>query len=151
MSTYSFIDTVASISGPGGNFSLSDGGVADEGITIARTGDKNTMITGARGEGMHSLHASESGRITIRVLKSGKINALLNQMYRYQTTSSAFHGKNVISVRNPQLGDSHTATECAFVKHPDNVNAKEGGIQEWEFDCVRIDSILGTGSPAADF
>ena len=146
--TYSFIDVSAAITGPGGSFSLSVGGIADEGITIAYNGDKNTMITGAAGEGMHSLHASNAGRITVRVMKTGAANALLNQMYRHQMLSSANWGQNQISIRNAATGDSITASQGSFVKHPDNVNAKEGNIQEWAFDFVKIDTILGTGAPA---
>lgn len=148
MATYSFLDVTASITGPGAAFSLSEGGTADEGIVIAMNGDKNTMVTGARGEGMHSLHASQAGRVTVRVLKTGLINAMLNQLYRYQTTSSVFHGRNVISIRNPATGDSITAEQGAFVKHPDTAFAKEGNINEWAFDCVKIDTMLGTGSPS---
>lgn len=145
---YSFLDVVASITGPGGSFSLSEGGIADEGIVVTMSGDKNTMITGASGDGMHSLHAAQSGRITVRVLKNGAVNAKLNALYRHQIMSSASWGQNQISVRNPSWGDSITAVEGAFVKHPDHVDAKEGGIQEWTFDFVKIDMMIGTGSPS---
>jgi hypothetical protein len=58
MGVYSFLDVSATISGPGGTFSIgSDAGVAEEGITTAYTGEKNTMTIGADGAGMHSLHA----------------------------------------------------------------------------------------------
>lgn len=148
MGAYSFLDVTASIAGPGMSLSLSEGGTADEGIVVTMGGDKNTMVTGARGEGMHSLHASKAGRITVRVLKTGAINAALNRAYHYQTSSSVLHGRNVISIRNPASGDSITATECAFVKHTDIAYAKEGNIHEWSFDCVAIDQMLGTGTPS---
>lgn len=148
MGVYSFLDVTASITGPGGAFSLSEGGIADEGIVVTMAGDKNTMVTGARGEGMHSLHASQAGRVTVRVLKTGPVNARLSQMYRHQTTSSVNHGQNVISIRNPSTGDTITAEQGAFVKHPDTAFAKEGNIMEWSFDCVRIDQMLGSGSPS---
>lgn len=146
--SYSFLDVSATITGPGGTFSLSSGGTADEGIVVAMTGDKNTMVTGAAGEGMHSLHAAKAGRITVRVLKNGTVNAMLNQMYRHQELSSANWGHNQISIRNAVTGDSITATEGAFVKHPDSVNAKEGNILEWAFDFIKIDTMLGSGAPS---
>ncbi len=34
--------------------------LADEGITIAMTDDKTSMVTGADGSGMFSLHAAKS-------------------------------------------------------------------------------------------
>jgi len=150
--SYSFADVQAAITAPNGGFSLSDnvtsladGGIADEGITIAMRDPVNTMVTGADGSVMHGLRVSKAGTITIRALKTGTINARLMDLYNGQTTSSAFHGRNVISVSNPVAGDSHTAVACAFQKLPDNVNALEGGMMEWVFDCGKITQKLGTG------
>ena len=150
MGVYSFLDVQAAISGPAGAFSLSDGGVSNEGISTAMAGDKNSMMTGAGGDGMHSLHASKAGRVSIRLLKTGRANALLSVMYNQQTTSSAYHGQNTITIRNPVTGDSTTCRQCAFVKQPDNVNAMDGGIKTWEFDAIYIDEVLGTGAPVSD-
>jgi len=143
--TYSFADFQAAIDAPNGTFSLSEGGIADEGITIAMRDPKNTMVSGADGSVMHSLRVASTGTITIRVQKTGVLNALLMDLYNFQTTSSAFHGRNVISASNPVAGDSFTARACAFQKLPDNVNATEGGMQEWVFDCGHISQKLGTG------
>jgi hypothetical protein len=148
-SSYSFLDVSASIKGPGGTFPLSSGGVANEGITIAMTSEKSAMITGAGGEGMHSLKAAKSGRVTVRILKNGTTNALMSQLYNFQTTSSAYHGQNTISVRNPITGDTITATFAAFVKHPDVQYQTEGGMMEWAFDAINIDTVLGTGQPVS--
>lgn len=147
MGVYSFLDTSAAITGPGGTFSVSSGGVAKEGITIARKADKNSMVVGADGEGMHSMHADESGQVTVRLLKTNPINAMLSQMYRYQKTSSAYWGRNVISVRDPVRGDDGVAQQCAFTKHPDITQAEDGGLIEWVFDSVHIDQVLGDGNP----
>jgi hypothetical protein len=149
MSTYSFLDCVAAINGPGGSFSLGNGaGNSEEGITVAMGEDKNTMTIGADGSGMHSLHAGKSGTVTIRLLKTSPTNKKLMEMYNYQTSSSANHGQNNISVRNPVRGDSATCREAAFKKMPDFVNAKDGGTVEWSFDTVYIDEKLGDGTPA---
>ena len=63
--SYSFLDVQASIAGPGGNFPLSGDrvGIAQEGITVTATGDKNVMTIGADGAAMHSLSADQSGTI----------------------------------------------------------------------------------------
>lgn len=143
--SYSFADVQAAINGPGGIFSLSEQGIADEGITIAMRDPKNTMVTGADGSVMHSLRVARAGTITIRVQKTGTLNAMLMDMYNFQTTSSAFHGRNVISLSNPVAGDTITAVACAFQKLPDMVSATEGSTNEWVFDCGAISQKLGTG------
>ena len=144
--TYSFLDVTCSITGPGGSLILSEGGVADEGITVEMTDDKTSMVTGATRGGMHSLHAANAGRVVIRLLKNSPLNAALMAMYRFQSTSSAYTGQNTISVSNPAWGDEHSAQDCAFVRLPPNNNAKDGGTMEWAFNALDIDSVLGDGS-----
>lgn len=145
MTTYSFQDVAATIVGPGGAFSLGYGeATAEEGITIARAGDKNTMTIGSDGEGMHSLHADKSGQVTLRYLKTAPINAKLMALYDAQSLDSRLWGKNLIEVRQTAAGDVLTARSCAFKKAPDLKYAKDGDIVEWIFDSIKIDNILGT-------
>ncbi|WP_175785452.1 phage protein [Burkholderia ambifaria] len=145
MTTYSFQDVAASIVGPGGAFSLGYGqATAEEGIGIARTGDKNTMTVGSDGEGMHSLHADKSGQITLRYLKTAPINAKLMALYSAQSLDSRLWGKNLIEIRQTAAGDVTTARSCAFKKVPDLKYAKDGDILEWVFDSIKIDGMLGT-------
>jgi len=144
MATYSFLDVQASISGPGGNFSLK-GAVSEEGITIEPTGDKNIMTIGADSAAMHSLRADESGTITIRYLKTSPTNAQLQQMYNLQTQGGAEgHGQNTISVKNIYSGDDITCTEVAFARDPSDTYAVEGGIVEWAFHAGHIKKTRGT-------
>ena len=143
-STYSFTDVQASLAGPTGSVQLGYGqGVSDEGITIDMAGDKNTMMIGADGEGMHSLHADKSGTITVRLLQTSPTNAKLQAMYDAQTLSSTLHGQNVIVIRNTASGDTHTARYCAFKRKPSISYAKDGKMIEWAFDALKIDSVLG--------
>ncbi|RQU63896.1 DUF3277 family protein [Burkholderia cenocepacia] len=145
MSTYSFVDVTATIIGPTGVFSLGYGeATAEEGIVIARAGDKNTMTIGSDGEGMHSLHADKSGQVTLRYLKTAPVNAKLMAMYDAQSLSSSLWGKNLIEVSQTAAGDVITARSCAFKKAPDLKYAKDGDIVEWIFDSIKIDSLLGT-------
>ena len=143
---YSFLDVQCAMTGPGGTFSLSEGGVAEEGITVAMRDAKNTMVIGADGTPMHSLHAGKGGTVTLRLQKTSPINELLMDLYNFQTTSSAFHARNVFTIANPVTGDAITARACAFQKLPDNVNATEAGTMEWVFDAGVIDQILGSGA-----
>jgi hypothetical protein len=142
--TYSFLDVVAAIAGPGLAANIGNGAaVAEEGISIAPTGDKNTMTEGADGKVQHNLIASDSGQITVRLLKTSPVNAILMAAYEFQTSSAAFHGRNVITVANPAVGDITTAQQAAFKKKPEIVYSKEGPMLEWVFDCGKINSVLG--------
>lgn len=145
MSVYSFQDVQATLVGPTGVINLGYGAaIAEEGISIDMAGDKNTMMIGADGEGMHSLHADKSGTVTVRCLKTSPTNAKLQAFYAAQTLSSALHGVNLITVTNPKSGDVTTARSCAFKKKPSLSYKKDGDIIEWVFDALKIDSILGT-------
>ena len=147
--TYSFIDVNATLTGPGASLLLSESGVADEGIDFQYSGEKSSMMTGASGDGMHSLHAGQPGRVVLRLLKVSPLNAALSKLYAAQTASPALHGRNTITLSDAQRGDFATAEQCAFSKHTDGKWAKEGNIQEWVFDSTRITTLLGSGQPAA--
>lgn len=150
MATYSFLDFVGAIVGPGGGFPLGSGsGNAEEGVTITMTEEKDTMTVGADGSYMHSLHAGKSGKMTVRLLKTSPTNALLSTMYGFQTTSSQFHGINVLTFANPATGDLITGQGAAFAKLPNLTYAKDGGTNEWEFNVGKIDMVLGTGAAVA--
>lgn len=145
-SAYSFIDVVAAITGPGGSFNLGYGAaVAEEGILISMVDDKNTMVIGADGKFMHSLHAGRGGTVTVNLLKISPTNSLLSKMYLLQTTSSSLHGNNVITIRNTASGDLITCSGCAFKKLPDLTYAKDGTMNAWVFDAGYVDQVLGAG------
>lgn len=147
--TYSFQDVVAQFIGPTGTFALgTDAGAAEEGITISMADDKSTMTIGAGGDGMHSLHAGKSGTVSVKLLKTSPTNAKLSLAYNLQTASSSLFGQNAILIRNPQTGDVISCRQAAFKKLPDNVNAKDGGSNEWVFNAILIDQLLGSGAPA---
>jgi hypothetical protein len=149
MGTYSFLSVQATLSGPGGLVALANGAAAaEEGITVSMADDKNTLTTGAGGEGMHSLHAGKSGSLTVRLLKTSKINALLMQMYNLQTSNPALHGINTLTVRDTHRGDVVVCRDAAFKKAPDLNYAKDGGMNEWVFDAIYIDETLGVGTAA---
>ena len=144
MSTYSFLDVTASLTGPTGVIDLGQGSAnSEEGITQTMGGNKNTMTIGADGEVMHSLHADKSGTITVTLLKPSPVNKKLSLAYNAQSRSSATWGNNVIVIRNTASGDISTARSCAFQKQPDFNNAKEGGTVAWVFDYGKIDQLLG--------
>lgn len=144
---YSFLDVNATITGPGGFFNIGAGSAnAEEGITIEASEDKNVMTIGADGQGQHSLIASNAAKITVRLLKTSPINAALMAMYDVQSTSSALWGQNVITVTDIARGDISIMQACAFNKKPTLTYAKEAGMNEWIFDCLNLNTILGIGA-----
>lgn len=149
MGSYSFLNVSASIVGPGGVISIGQGeGSAEEGISYAMSGDKNQMTTGADGSVMHSLKGGKSGTITIRLLKTSKVNNKLTKLYNIQTNDAKLHGQNVIVIRDTARGDVITGREAAFKKLPDNAFASTGNTMEWVFDVGKLDPFLGSGTPA---
>lgn len=143
--TYSFQDVNATLQGPGGIVSLGQGsGNASEGITVTHSEEKTTTITGADGTVQHSLHASMTGRVMVRLLKTSPTNALLNALYHSQRGSSATWGQNTLTLNNVASGDNIVGTSMAFVKHPDAVYATEGNVMDWEFVGI-INPTLGAG------
>lgn len=139
--TYSFVSVSASIVGPNGSFSLSDGNT-EGGITVAKTGPKNTKTVGADGQVMNSMHADESGSITIRLLKTSVTNSLLQTMYDGDKSDPALWGQNQIKIRDVSRGDSVTAVGCAFQKFPDVTWDKDGQALEWVIDAAKITTVL---------
>jgi hypothetical protein len=146
MTTYSFLDCKATIVGPGGSINLGDGaGAADEGISIEMVEEKNTMQIGADGFGQHSLHAGMASKIRVRILKTSPTNAMLAQQYYLQTSTSALHGQNTITITDVARGDRITCQGVAYARMPALTYAKEAGMNEWEFDCIMTAQILGSG------
>ncbi len=142
MPTYSFIDTNASLVGPGANINLGYGAaVAEEGISIAMSDDKNVMMIG---EGMNTLRATKAGTVTIRLLKTSPANSQLMALYDFQQLGSANWGQNTLTISQTNVGDLHICRSVAFKKKPDMNYKKDADIVEWSFDVVKIDTILGT-------
>ncbi len=143
---YSFLNISCFIAGPGIAANLASGAAAaEEGITIEATEDKNVMTIGADGKGQHSLVASNAATATIRLLKTSPVNALLMAAYDLQTVSSALHGQNIMTITDSGRGDLSVLQSCAFKKKPTITYAKEGGMMEWTFDCIQVNTVLGAG------
>jgi hypothetical protein len=142
---YSFQDVQAAIVGPGGIIPLGAGSAnAKEGITASFLEDKDNMLIGADGEGVHSLRASTAGRVTIRLLQTSPVNAALNQMYLFQGTSTLFWGQNIITVTT-LAGDNYHCRQVAFTKHTDRTWAEDATMNEWVFNAIKMDPMLGIG------
>lgn len=143
MATYSFQDVTATIVGSGiVNFGYGSNS-AKEGISVTQNEPINTMYIGADGEGMHSLKSNKSGTVTIRLMRTSPQNAQLQLMYNAQTISSSLHGNNVITIRDKGNSEICVCRGCAFQKVADRNYGEEAGIQEWVFDCIKIDYVTG--------
>lgn len=143
--TYSFLSIVGTIVGPGGAIQLgSSAGVDPEGITVEPTEDKNTMKFGADGAIMHALHAAKPGKVTVRLLKTSPINAILSQMYNVQQLSPASWGQNIVKFNDINRGDDITLVNSAFSRQPSVTYDVEGRMNEWTFEGMLVE-ILGLG------
>lgn len=146
MASYSLQNVLATISGPGGLVPIGSGAaISDEGLSIEMVDKKNTMIIGGDGSGVHSLHASKAASIKIRLMKTSPENAALTVMYNLQTLNSAIWGQNVLIVTDPIRGDDYSCTQVAFAKFPGITWSKDPNVNEWDFDAIEADPILGIG------
>lgn len=143
---YSFLNVVATIAGPGGVINLGAGAAnSEEGIVIEAIEDKNVMTIGADGNGQHSLVASDACKVTVKLLKTSPTNAALMDMYDLQSASSALWGQNVITIVDSARGDLTAVQSAAFNKKPTLTYAKEAGMNEWVFDAIKANTVLGSG------
>lgn len=142
-SSYSFLNVVAAIAGPGAAFNLGAGAsVSEEGISIAPTTEKNIMVIGADGKGQNTLVADNSGLITIRLLKTSPTNGFLQLAYDLQSANSALWGQNVITITDTARKEVTVCQACSFKKKPEITYDKAGPVIEWTFDAISINTIL---------
>jgi hypothetical protein len=132
--TYSFKDVTVGIYGPGGAFSLKDG-AAEEGIEVSPRDDKNMLMIGANGDGVHSLRADKSATVTLTLLKNADANARLSTMYNVQQESSTLWGKNTITLTS-LLGEVLTLIGVAMKKRPSTSFQKDATVLVWEFEAI---------------
>ena len=144
MSTYSFLNTYCTLSGPGGEINLGAGAATtDEGITFEPNEDINHMDIAADGSVMHSLGANKSRTATVRLQKTSATNQKLSALYALQTANPKNHGVNTISLANPTTGDAITCQQVAFKRGVPLTYARKGDMNEWTFDVGIFDDTLG--------
>ena len=147
--TYSFLDTLATLQdgATGQFFALASGaGVAEEGITVEQVADVDDMVIGIDGVPVHSLVANKGAHVTVRLLKTSPINALLQNLLQQNRNTAATWGQMTIRVSNGPLGDNITNQACAFAKVPNITYAKDAGMNEWRFNVGICDVLLGAGA-----
>ncbi len=151
MSTYSFQNVTATITGFGGSIKIGEGsGAAAEGLTITMANDKNVMLTGADKHVAHSLISNNAAQLTVRLLKTSATNQELSNMMNLQVQDARTHGLNTVVLNDTARGDFLTMFQVAFKKMPDLAYATEAGMNEWAFDVARVESTLGPGTPEAN-
>jgi hypothetical protein len=143
--TYSFLDVQCTLLANSMGITLSENGIAEEGLVYRMAGPKNTRTMGADGSGMMGLHASNAGDVTVNLLKASPVNAQLNALYRFQQSSGAFWGNIQITINSPVFGDNIVCNIGAFSKHADVVYDVPGRFLVWEFQFISIIPLLGNG------
>lgn len=143
MSTYSFLDVSAVLSGLTGSVEMGAGASnSEEGITIEAVEDSNVMTIGADGKGFHARIANNAAHVTVKLLHTSPVNGILMGMYEAQKASSQLHGKNTIAVLDTNRYDVVTLTEVAFKKRPTLTFNKAGEMKEWTFDAIKTHASL---------
>ena len=99
------------------------------------------MTMGADGAVMHSLHAAKPGRLTVRLLKTSPINAILSAMYNLQQSVPGLWGINAIQFADIVRGDVVSLTSAAFAGQPAITYDVEGPKNEWIFDGVLVEQL----------
>lgn len=145
MSTYSFQQVTATLTGAAGVINLGAGAATSkEGITVTMTQARNAMTIGADGSVMHSLRSDKSGTVTVRLLETSPVNALLQAAFDAQSLVPRSWGANVIVIVNKGNMETTTCRNVAFQNQPTVTYAEDGSTKEWVFDCGQIDRITGT-------
>jgi hypothetical protein len=145
--TYSFLDVVATLIGPGGVAMLGNGsGASEEGISVEYVEEADNMVIGADGSTVHSLHASKAVRVRVSLLKTSPMNAILSGMYNLQHTSSLLWGKNALTIANITTGDGYVIQGAAFAKFPQNRYSRDAAMLDWEFNGSTSATQLGVAS-----
>ncbi len=128
MSTiYSFGDSEVTIDGPGGSFRL--GADPTESITI-RDSDTYESKSGADGF-IERIHKAGATYITVKLLKTSPVNALLSQLHQVNRQSTANWGRNTIKI--VRLGKDVTTCEALAFANYDGPSSDHGGQIWWEF------------------
>ncbi len=146
--TYSFQDVVAALSGPGAAGFIISGpetAAAEEGMTVTWGEEANTQTIGSDGSVMNSMHAARAGTVTFRLLKTSPNNSVIMALFNFQHQSSAFWGRNTITIMDVARGDRYTLLGCAWVRVPTNQYGKVGNTLEYEMHVSLIDPNLGFG------
>jgi hypothetical protein len=146
--TYGFQDVTASLSGPGGAFTISgpETAAAEEGITITWGEESNSQTIGADGSVMNSMHSARAGTVTFRLMKTSPNNQRIMQLFSWQHQSTAYWGRNTITIADTARGDLYTLVGCAWVRVPTNSYAKVGNTLEYELHVALIEANLGPGA-----
>ena len=143
--TYSFLDVQATLTSPSVTFDIGSAGVADDAIRISMVGEKTTMTIGADGDGQHNMIASNASRCEISFLKDAPGNALMNQLYNFQSSSSANTGNIQITISNNVMGDVIQLTGGAIAKQADIAYTREGPANVWSMNFISRHDVLGNG------
>jgi len=124
---HSFGDSEATIYGPGGSFRLGDD--PTESITI-RDSDTYKSKSGADGF-IERIHKAGPTYITVKLLKTSLVNALLSQLHQVNHQSPANWGRNTIKI--VRLGEDVTTCEALAFADYDHPSGDHGGQIWWEF------------------
>ena len=143
---YAFANIAGTVAGPGGVVSIGyPNGNAKEGLHVEYLEAKDAMVVGSDGSVMHSLRSGNAARVSVYLLKTSPINALLSNLYNFQRTQASYWGINTIAISDVQRGDVGAGSQMAFERHTGVAWAEDANIMQWNFQGNWL-QILGSGS-----
>jgi len=101
-------------------------------ITAERTSERFSMKVGADGAVCRVENADESGTITFKVMASSSVNAQLQALAERDDKFAIFIKDN--------SGNDKCFAEKAWCRGiPKMSKAKDDGVNEWPFDCAKLE------------
>lgn len=111
-------------------------------VTIERSSDTFTKVTGADGKTTRVKQNDKSGTITVTLSQSSPSNSFLSSIMIMDETT----GDGIVPVTVKDiLSTSLMSTGYAWVKKPPaSPYAKEHTNREWVFDCAVLEMFIGS-------
>jgi hypothetical protein len=140
--TYSFLDSVATLVHPVLPIPITISGEGMGSATVAMTTERTTHNVASDGVVMVSKIAGNNGSITIEVQQTSAAHKALLAFFNLLIVSPPnVWAQAVLLLRNVTDGTSHLATGLSPAKIPDKKYDKEGGMVAWHFMAADIQSV----------
>lgn len=108
-------------------------------VSIVYNADIWTTTVGADGEGVQSKSNDRSAQITITVLPTSPVNAILSGLLEDGVTKVPVP----LSVIDPNTNSSHVTEGARIKKVPDKAYGKEASPIAWVFETIRLIPFIG--------
>lgn len=100
-------------------------------VNVEKNSDAFTLVVGSGGEGCRTRNRDESGTVTLTLMQSSEVNALLSAAHELDKSLPAGAGALPLMIKD-LTGTTLVAAELAWIRKVSNVEfGKEAGSREW--------------------